>query len=85
LAPLDLQTPTVLENNYYMNLVSEKGLLHSEQELFNGGATDSHVQPYVSSQSPFFTDFVTGMINMGDISPLTSSNGQIGKNCRRVN
>ena len=85
LAQLDLQTPTVFENNYYKNLLSKKGLLHSDQELFNGGATDALVQSYVGSQSSFFTDFVTGMIKMGDITPLTGSNGQIRKNCRRVN
>jgi len=85
LAPLDLQTPTVFENNYYKNLVNKKGLLHSDQELFNGGATDAQVQSYVSSQSTFFADFVTGMIKMGDITPLTGSNGEIRKNCRRIN
>ncbi|BAT12380.1 peroxidase 4 [Oryza sativa Japonica Group] len=85
LAPLDLQTPTVFENNYYKNLVVKKGLLHSDQELFNGGATDALVQSYISSQSTFFADFVTGMIKMGDITPLTGSNGEIRKNCRRIN
>ena len=85
LAPLDLQTPTAFENNYYKNLVGKKGLLHSDQELFNGGATDAQVRSYVDSQSAFFADFVTGMIKMGDISPLTGNNGQIRTNCRRVN
>ncbi|GJN13969.1 hypothetical protein PR202_gb00734 [Eleusine coracana subsp. coracana] len=85
LAPLDLQTPTVFENNYYKDLVSKKGLLHSDQELFNGGATDAQVESYVSSQSAFFAEFVAGMIKMGDISPLTGSHGQVRKNCRRVN
>ncbi|TVU27373.1 hypothetical protein EJB05_29978 [Eragrostis curvula] len=85
LAPLDLQTPTIFGNNYYENLVRKKGLLHSDQELFNGGATDAQVQSYVTSKSAFFEDFVTGMIKMGDIMPLTGSNGQIRKNCRRLN
>ena len=85
LAPLDLQTPTVFENNYYKNLVGNKGLLHSDQELFNGGATDAQVQSYAGSQSAFFADFVAGMIKMGDITPLTGSSGQVRKNCRRVN
>ena len=85
LAPLDVQTPTVFDNNYYKNLLSKKGLLHSDQELFNGRATDALAQSYVGSQSTFFADFVTGMIKMGDITPLMGSNGQIRKNCRRVN
>ncbi|XP_034704361.1 peroxidase 4-like [Vitis riparia] len=85
LAPLDLQTPTAFENNYYKNLIKKKGLLHSDQQLFNGGSTDSIVRKYSNSRSNFNDDFVAGMIKMGDISPLTGSNGEIRKNCRRVN
>ncbi|KAM0842303.1 hypothetical protein ACQ4PT_058437 [Festuca glaucescens] len=85
LAPLDLQTPTVFENAYYKNLVQKRALLHSDQELFNGGVADAQVRSYVSSQEAFFKDFVVGMIKMGDVAPLTGSNGQIRKNCRRIN
>ena len=69
----------------YQNLVGQRGLLHSDQELFNGGAADALVQQYIGSQSAFFKDFVEGMIKMGDITPLTGSNGQIRMNCRRIN
>jgi peroxidase len=82
---LDLQTPTVFENAYYKNLVQKRALLHSDQELFNGGAADAQVREYVGSQEAFFKDFVAGMIKMGDVAPLTGSNGQIRKNCRRIN
>uniref|UniRef100_A0A1D1YLD1 peroxidase n=1 Tax=Anthurium amnicola TaxID=1678845 RepID=A0A1D1YLD1_9ARAE len=84
-APLDLQTPTVFDNDYFKNLVSRKGLLHSDQELFNGGSTDSLVQKYSDNPATFNSDFVAAMIRMGDISPLTGSSGEIRKNCRRVN
>lgn len=85
LAPLDLQTPTSFDNNYFKNLVQKKGLLHSDQQLFNGGSTDSIVRGYSQGQSSFASDFANAMIKMGDISPLTGSSGQIRKNCRRVN
>ncbi|XP_072996203.1 peroxidase 4-like [Typha latifolia] len=85
LAPLDLQTPTHFDNNYYKNLIKFKGLLHSDQELFNGGSTDSQVKAYSSSYSSFFSDFVAGMIKMGDIKPLTGKKGEIRLNCRKVN
>ncbi|KDP21681.1 hypothetical protein JCGZ_03352 [Jatropha curcas] len=85
LAPLDLQTPTSFDNNYFKNLLNQKGLLHSDQQLFNGGSTDSIVRTYSNGQSTFFSDFVAGMIKMGDISPLTGSQGEIRKNCRRMN
>ncbi|XP_015877523.3 peroxidase P7 [Ziziphus jujuba] len=85
LAPLDLQTPTAFDNKYFINLIQNKGLLHSDQQLFNGGSTDSIVRGYSNSQSSFASDFAAAMIKMGDISPLTGSNGEIRKNCRRVN
>ncbi|MBA0872977.1 hypothetical protein Goshw_024594 [Gossypium schwendimanii] len=85
LAPLDIQTPTSFDNNYFKNLVSQRGLLHSDQQLFNGGSTDSIVRGYGNSPSSFNSDFVSAMIKMGDISPLTGSRGEIRKNCRRVN
>ncbi|VFQ72796.1 unnamed protein product [Cuscuta campestris] len=82
LAPLDLQTPTKFDNNYYVNLVSRKGLLHSDQQLFNGGATDSAVRRYSSNPGQFAADFAAAMIRMGNIKPLTGMNGEIRKNCR---
>ncbi|CAK9161101.1 unnamed protein product [Ilex paraguariensis] len=85
LAPLDLQTPTTFENNYYKNLVNRRGLLHSDQQLFNGGSTDSIVMTYSSNPNTFNSDFVAAMIKMGDIKPLTGTNGEIRKNCRRRN
>ncbi|PON79047.1 Plant peroxidase [Parasponia andersonii] len=85
LAPLDLQSPVVFDNSYYKILVQKKGLLHSDQQLFNGGSTDSIVRSYSESQSTFFNDFVTAIIKMGDVKPLTGSKGEIRKNCRRAN
>ncbi|KAK1365090.1 Peroxidase [Heracleum sosnowskyi] len=85
LAPLDLQSPTAFDNSYFKNLVNKKGLLHSDQVLFNGGSTDSIVKKYSNSQSTFASDFAAAMIRMGDISPLTGSNGEIRKNCRKRN
>ncbi|VAI03724.1 unnamed protein product [Triticum turgidum subsp. durum] len=52
LAPLDLQTPTVFENDYYKNLVQKRGLLHLDQELFNGGAADALVRVTSVARAP---------------------------------
>ncbi|CAN6467107.1 unnamed protein product [Victoria cruziana] len=85
LADLDVSTPTAFDNSYYMNLMSRRGLLHSDQELFNGGAADALVTTYSTDSSTFFTDFANAMINMGNISPLTGTSGEIRGNCRTVN
>ncbi|GAB2281906.1 hypothetical protein Dimus_016471 [Dionaea muscipula] len=62
-------TPTNFDNDYYRNLSNEQGLLHSDQELFNGGSRDSLVQTYANDNSRLRSDFVNSMINMGNISP----------------
>ncbi|KAL0389115.1 UNVERIFIED_CONTAM: Peroxidase 4 [Sesamum calycinum] len=85
LAPLDLKSPTFFDNNYYKNLINKKGLLHSDQVLYNGGSTDSLIESYSKNPEAFNDDFIAAMIKMGDISPLTGSNGEVRKNCRRVN
>ncbi|KAL3752498.1 hypothetical protein ACJRO7_013196 [Eucalyptus globulus] len=85
LAPLDLQSPTAFDNAYFKNLLSNKGLLHSDQELFNGGSTDSLVKTYSNNPKTFNSDFASAMIKMGDIKPLTGSKGEIRKICSKVN
>ncbi|RDX97157.1 Peroxidase 4, partial [Mucuna pruriens] len=85
LAPLDRQTPTHFDNLYFKNLLEKKGLLHSDQELFNGGSTDNLVKTYATNKVAFFKDFAKGMIKMSNIKPLTGSKGQIRINCRKVN
>eukprot|EP01018_Ginkgo_biloba_P015165 Gb_27550 [translate_table: standard] len=85
ISPLDVVTPTSFDNNYFKNLRAKKGLLHSDQELFNGGSTDSQVTSYVTSPITFRNDFATSMVKMGNIKPLTGTNGEIRKNCRKPN
>ncbi|KAK7305506.1 hypothetical protein VNO77_43412 [Canavalia gladiata] len=84
-AVLDFRTPNHFDNNYYKNLLIRRGLLHSDQVLFNGGSTDSLVRTYSKNNKAFDSDFVTAMIKMGNNKPLTGSHGEIRKNCRRVN
>ncbi|ERN09599.1 lignin-forming anionic peroxidase [Amborella trichopoda] len=81
LAPLDLVTPTSFDNNYFKILMQKKGLLESDQVLFNGGSTDEIVRSYSKSRSAFYSDFAEAMVKMGDIEPLTGSAGQIRARC----
>lgn len=85
LAPLDLVTPNSFDNNYFKNLIQNKGLLQTDQLLFNGGSTDTIVTEYSTNPSTFKSDFATAMIKMGDIQPLTGLEGQIRNICRAVN
>ncbi|KAG0550593.1 hypothetical protein BDA96_01G351300 [Sorghum bicolor] len=87
LEPLDDATPDAFDNAYFGNLLSQRGLLHSDQALFGGGggATDGLVSTYASSADQWGSDFAAAMVKMGNISPLTGTDGEIRVNCRRVN
>ncbi|KAJ4816971.1 Peroxidase [Rhynchospora pubera] len=84
-APLDTATPTVFDTNYYQNLMVYKGLLHSDQVLYNNDAADFLVRMYVQNPFQFSIDFTAAMIKMGNIGLLTGSNGEIRVNCRKTN
>ncbi|KAI7739841.1 hypothetical protein M8C21_029951 [Ambrosia artemisiifolia] len=84
LRPLDLQTPNRFDNNYFRNLVSSRGLLISDQVLFNGDSTDSIVTEYVNNPSAFDKDFASAMIKMGEIDVLTGDAGIIRSLCSRA-
>ncbi|XP_052184596.1 cationic peroxidase 1-like [Diospyros lotus] len=85
LSPLDADTSDVFDNAYFKDLVNKKGLLHSDQQLFNGGSTDSQVSAYSTGPAAFRSDFADAMVKMGSLSPLTGTNGEIRSNCRKIN
>ncbi|CAI0401761.1 unnamed protein product [Linum tenue] len=85
LAPLDLVTPNSFDNNYFRNLMERRGLLQSDQVLFSGGSTDSIVDEYSRDSGAFNSDFAAAMIRMGDIEPLTGSQGEVRRVCTAVN
>ncbi|KAI3461052.1 hypothetical protein Pfo_017715, partial [Paulownia fortunei] len=84
--PFDTKSRDLFDNQYFVNLVSGRGILQSDQSLFSSDSalstTKSIVQLYSNNSTVFFSDFVSSMINMGNINPLTGSNGEIRKNCR---
>ncbi|KAK1428127.1 hypothetical protein QVD17_16955 [Tagetes erecta] len=85
LSPLDVVSPTSFDNAYFNNLLNQNGLLHSDQELFNGGSTDAQVRTYSSNAATFSTDFANAMVKMSNLNPLTGSSGEVRTNCRRTN
>ncbi|VAH42256.1 unnamed protein product [Triticum turgidum subsp. durum] len=85
LANLDTTTPNTFDNAYYTNLLSQKGLLHSDQVLFNNDTTDNTVRNFASNAAAFSSAFTTAMIKMGNIAPLTGTQGQIRLSCSKVN
>lgn len=84
LAPFD-NSQFSFDNNYFQNLVARRGLLHSDQELFNGGSSDQIVRDFANSPRLFRDNFSAAMVRMGNIRPLTGNSGEIRRNCRFAN
>ncbi|CAL5095061.1 unnamed protein product [Urochloa decumbens] len=89
LEDLDRVTPNLFDNKYYGNLLEGSAQLRSDQVMLSDPVAATTTAPVVhrfaADQQDFFRNFAASMIKMGNISPLTGSDGEIRKNCRRVN
>ncbi|KAJ1292413.1 hypothetical protein BS78_02G389600 [Paspalum vaginatum] len=86
LSSLD-DTPTTVDTDYYQGLMQGRALLHSDQQLFQGGDGDADdlVEYYAENPSSFWEDFGKAMVKLGNLSPLTGDQGEVRENCRVVN
>uniref|UniRef100_A0A5K1DXE2 peroxidase n=1 Tax=Nymphaea colorata TaxID=210225 RepID=A0A5K1DXE2_9MAGN len=84
-APLDGLTPMSFDTAYYANLLLNRGLLPSDQALPDGDLTSRAVGQYSLVPLLFSLDFTRAMVKLGNISPLTGTEGEIRQNCRKIN
>lgn len=86
---LDYVTPARFDNSYFANLKQQKGVLHSDRTLYDpaasGSVTSSTVDHFSSDQTAFFESFKGAMIKMGNLSPSAGTQGEIRRDCRKVN
>ncbi|XP_010503773.1 PREDICTED: peroxidase 36-like [Camelina sativa] len=83
---LDYVTPTKFDNYYFKNLVDFRGLLNSDEVLFTQSSESMEmVKLYAENEEAFFEQFAKSIVKMGNISPLSGTDGEIRKICRRVN
>ncbi|KAK8659959.1 hypothetical protein V6N13_030149 [Hibiscus sabdariffa] len=81
----DLQTPMVLDNNYYKNLLKHKGLLLVDQQLTSDPSTSPFVEKMAADNGYFHDQFARAIILLSENNPLTEDQGEIRKDCRYVN
>lgn len=82
---LDLRSPNLFDNKYYVDLMNRQGLLTSDQDLYTDSRTKSIVKDFAVNQTLFFEKFVDAMIKMGQLNVLTGSQGEIRTNCSARN
>lgn len=83
--PLDPQTQFVFDNIYYQNLVNGKGLLSSDQVLFNDEASKSKVVEFANDGAKFFDAFVVAIKKLGRVGVKTGKSGDIRGDCSKFN
>ncbi|ESQ42004.1 hypothetical protein EUTSA_v10016025mg [Eutrema salsugineum] len=84
---IDHTSPDSFDNDYFKNLQNNRGVIETDQILFSstGAPTVSLVNRFAKSQRKFFRAFAKSMIKMGNARTLTGSEGEIRRDCRRVN
>ncbi|CAN4110887.1 unnamed protein product [Withania somnifera] len=85
IVPLDVVTPNRLDNKYYVNLMTHKGLLTSDQTLWTSPSTAKTVRRNAIHGANWARNFAAVMVKMGSIEVLTGTHGEIRKSCRIVN
>lgn len=82
---LDIRTPDLFDNKYYVDLMNRQGLFTSDQDLYTDKRTRSIVKSFAVNQTLFFEKFVFSMIKMSQLSVLTGKTGEIRRNCSALN
>lgn len=81
----DRETPYILDNQYYKNLLAHKGILTVDQQLAYDKRTAPFVRKFANDNGYFFKVFSRAILKLSEHNPLTGKQGEIRKNCQFVN
>lgn len=82
--PFD-STRNDFDNSYFNLLVSNNGVLTSDQTLYNSPQTRNIVNSYAMNQALFFLDFQQAMVKMSMLNVKEGSKGEVRGNCHKIN
>ncbi|XP_031474030.1 peroxidase 42 [Nymphaea colorata] len=81
----DRGTPMKLDNNYYRNILDNKGLMLVDHQLAHDKRTKPYVKKMAKSQDYFFQEFSRAITILSENNPLTGSKGEIRRQCNLAN
>lgn len=81
----DPSTPSLFDNQYYVNLLANRGLLHSDSVLVTDARTRSTVKAFSESQDAFFMSWAESFVKLSIIDVKTGDDGEIRFSCSSVN
>lgn len=77
----DEQSPMAFDNHYYVNLVSNQGLLHIDSEMAWDTRTKPYVQAYAQDNNLWHQHFAEAFTILSEHNPLTGNDGEIRTHC----
>ncbi|KAF6168118.1 hypothetical protein GIB67_011503 [Kingdonia uniflora] len=81
----DRGTPMILDNNYYKNILDNKGLLIVDHQIATDKRTKNFVKKMAKSQDYWFSEFSRAITILTENNPLTGTQGEIRKQCNVAN
>ncbi|KAL2965283.1 hypothetical protein AAZX31_16G052400 [Glycine max] len=82
---LDPQSPAAFDNLYYQNLLSGKGLLTSDQVLFEDATSQPTVVRFANNVADFNDAFVAAIRKLARVGVKTGNDGEIRTDCTTFN
>ncbi|CAM0901518.1 unnamed protein product [Alopecurus aequalis] len=76
---LDVVTPDLFDNGYYMALVASQGVFTSDMSLIRDARTAPIVRQFAASKDAFFAQFAKSMAKLATVP--RSGGGEIRRNC----
>ncbi|XP_071709782.1 peroxidase 21-like [Rutidosis leptorrhynchoides] len=70
-ARTDLQTPMILDNMYYKNLINNRGLLVVDQELLSTPTTSPYVEKMAANNTYFHDQFAKALLILSENNPIS--------------
>lgn len=78
---LDQNTSFVVDNQYYKQLLVNKGVMQIDQELASDSSTASVVSGLASDEAGFLQKFADALVKLGNVEVLMGTGGNIRKKC----
>ncbi|GJN01241.1 hypothetical protein PR202_ga18492 [Eleusine coracana subsp. coracana] len=85
LQELDVTTPDVFDNKYFLNLQNGQGVLTSDQVLAGDWRTGWIVNGYAGNHWWFYDQFRQSMIKLGNLKNTQQQQGEIRRSCYKPN
>lgn len=82
---LDPSTPYKFDNNYYINLEKNMGVLYSDQVLNSDHRTSRYVDYFADRGEAFPYVFSSSMVKLGSVLGDAQDDGEVRLKCSRTN